>query len=104
LVKTVANLLAVQYIYVPQRDDYAIANYTHLYPKRTVGNGIASEEYIDGMDSQLGGHVVAPDHRDKNVIFCAIFVEKMCLRSHIPYQSDRPKRGEWNAVSCATLQ
>ncbi len=36
--------------------------------------------------------------------FCSIFVEKMCRWSHIPYQSDRPKRGEWNAVSCATLQ
>ncbi len=55
---------------------YALANYTHLHPKRTVGNGIASEEYIDGMDSQLGGHVVAPVHRDKILIFCAIFVEK----------------------------
>jgi hypothetical protein len=102
--KMFAQFFAVKYMFHKWMTVRIVTLCTHLYPKRTVGNGIASEEHIDGMDSQLGGHVVAPVHRDKNFIFLRKFCRKMCLRSHISYQIDRPKRGDWNAISCATLQ
>jgi hypothetical protein len=37
-----------------------VAHQSNFDAKRTVKNGIASEEHVDRVDSQLGGYVGAP--------------------------------------------